>query len=118
MNRERSDSSAIVAGTDRATTEIRVTLPQQLRQLARITGEVVVEVARPCTLQATLDALELAHPALVGTIRDRSTGRRRPMIRIYADGDDLSDAPGDTVLPTPVAEQREPLRLVGAIAGG
>lgn len=106
------------APVDRAVTAIRIAMPHQLRQLARVSGEVTVEVGQPCTVTATLDALEAAYPALVGTIRDRATGCRRPMIRIYGAGEDLSDAPRGTPLPAPVTEQREPLRLVGAIAGG
>lgn len=97
---------------------IRIVVPQQLRTLARVTGDVVVEVAGPVTVEAVVDALEVAHPALAGTIRDRDTGRRRAMIRIYADGLDYSDAWSDTELPDPVLEGHEPLRLVGAIAGG
>jgi sulfur-carrier protein len=101
-----------------ANDRIRIVLPHQLRQLARISGEVSVTVPPPPTLGTTLDTLETCHPALVGTIRDRATGGRRAMIRIYADGEDLTDAPRTTVLPEPVATGREPLRLVGAIAGG
>jgi sulfur-carrier protein len=97
---------------------VRIVLPHQLRQLARVTGEVTVPVPTPATLGTTLDALETVHPALGGTIRDRTTGSRRAMIRIYADGEDLTDAPRATRLPEPVATGREPLRLVGAIAGG
>jgi sulfur-carrier protein len=96
---------------------VRVAIPQQLRSLARVEGEVVVAVERP-TLSAVLDALESAHPALRGTIRDRTSGRRRPMIRIYADGEDYTDASADVLLPAAVVTGREPLRLVGAIAGG
>ena len=101
-----------------ATTPVRVALPHQLRALARIEGEATVEVAGTVTLGATLDALEATHPTLEGTVRERTTGRRRAMIRIFADGEDLSDEPPTTVLPTPVASGRQPLRLVGAIAGG
>jgi sulfur-carrier protein len=97
---------------------VRIALPHQLRRLARVTGEVTVVVAPPATLGAVLDALEAAHPALVGTVRDRATGARRAMIRIYADSEDLTDAPRTTRLPEPVTTGREPLRLVGAIAGG
>lgn len=103
---------------DRDATAVRIAMPHQLRQLARVSGEVTVEVAPPYTVAATLDALEATYPALVGTIRERASGRRRPMIRIYGAGEDLSDSPQGTPLPPPVAEQREPLRLVGAIAGG
>jgi sulfur-carrier protein len=104
--------------TGRDATTVRIAMPHQLRQLARVSGEVTVEVEPPCTLAATLDALESAYPALIGTIRDRASGSRRPMIRIYGAGEDLSDAPRGTPLPAPVTERREPLRLVGAIAGG
>lgn len=97
---------------------VRVAMPHQLRTLAKVTGEVVVAVAPPVTLSATLDALEAAHAPLVGTIRDRTTGARRAMIRIYAAGEDYSDAAADTELPGPVVTGREPLRLVGSIAGG
>ena len=97
---------------------IRVAMPQQLRTLAGVTQDVLVEVVPPATLGDVLDALELAYPTLVGTIRERDTGRRRAMIRFYASGEDYSDASFDTHLPEPVATGREPLRLVGAIAGG
>jgi sulfur-carrier protein len=97
---------------------VRIAMPHQLRQLARVTGEVTVQTAAPVTIGATLDALEAAHPTLRGTVRDRETGRRRAMIRIYAAGEDLTDAPRDTPLPPRVAAGEEPLRLVGAIAGG
>ncbi len=99
-------------------TRVRIAMPHQLRDLARVTGEVVVEVDAPVTLGGVLDALEAAHPALAGTIRDRTTGRRRPMIRIHAAGEDLSDAQPQQPMPVEVTEGREPLRLVGAIAGG
>jgi sulfur-carrier protein len=100
------------------TAPVRVVIPHHLRNLARVTGDVVIEVAAPVTVRAAIDALETDYPALTGTIRDRDTGRRRAMIRIYADGEDYSDVPPDTELPPPVAEGREPLRLIGAIAGG
>ncbi len=111
--------TAVDPATDPAPVpSVRAAMPHQLRELAGVTGEVFLEVARPATLGGTLDALERAHPPLVGVIRDRRTGRRRPMIRIYAAGEDLSDAGPDTELPAAVAEGRRPLRLVGAIAGG
>jgi sulfur-carrier protein len=97
---------------------VRVAIPHQLRKLAGVTGEVTVHALAPVTVGATLDALEAAHPPLCGTIRDRETGKRRAMIRIYAAGEDLSDAPRETPLPGRVADGEEPLRLVGAIAGG
>jgi sulfur-carrier protein len=98
-------------------TRIRVAMPHQLRSLAHVTDDVIVEVDR-LTLGAVLDALEDAHPVLRGTIRNRTDGRRRPMIRIYAGGTDYSDAGPEVPLPDVVATGREPLRLVGAIAGG
>lgn len=111
--------NSTAAGTaDGGPIPVRVALPHQLRNLARVTGEVVVEVARPATVRGVLDALERAHPPLTGTVRERGSGRRRAMIRIYADGDDLSDVPMHTPLPDAVASGREPLRLAGAIAGG
>ena len=97
---------------------VRVVMPQQLRVLAGVTGDVLVEVGPTRTLGAALDALEAAYPALVGTVRERGRGRRRPMIRVYAAGEDYSDLAPDTPLPPAVARGREPLRLVGAIAGG
>lgn len=106
------------AATPGATLPIRIVVPGHLRTLAQVTGEVVVEVDVPVTVEAVVDALEAAHPALAGTIRERDTGRRRAMIRVYADGEDYSDTWTGTELPRAVLEGREPLRLVGAIAGG
>lgn len=97
---------------------IRVHLPPQLRTLARVDGEVAVAVADPVTLGGLLDALEAQHPTLVGTIRDRSTGVRRPMVRLFADGEDLSDATPAEPLPAAVTTGRAPFLVVGAIAGG
>lgn len=96
---------------------VRIVVPNQLRELARLTGETAVAVAAPVTVEAVIDALEIAYPALAGTIRDHDTGQRRPMIRIYAAGQDYSDAWTDE-LPRSVRQGREPLRLLGAIAGG
>jgi molybdopterin synthase sulfur carrier subunit len=100
------------------TATIRVAVPQHLRTLAEVSGDVVVTVSRPVTVAAVVDALESAHPVLAGTIRDRGTGRRRAMIRVYADGEDYSDTWTGATLPDSVVDGREPLRLVGAIAGG
>lgn len=100
------------------TVRLRIVLPHQLRALARVTGEVAVEVDAPATVRTALDALEAAYPTLVGTIRERDSGHRRALIRIYAAGEDLSNAPVDTPLPAAVTAGREPLQLVGAIAGG
>lgn len=93
-------------------------MPHQLRTLAGINGEATVEVAAPVTLRSTIDALEARFPPLTGTVRDRGSGQRRAMIRIYAGGEDYTDASPDVPLPDVVAQGHEPLRLVGAIAGG
>ncbi len=97
---------------------IRVLLPHHLRTLAGTGREVEVVVTGPPTLQSVLDALEADHPALRGTVRDPATGRRRPFIRFYACEEDLSHDPPDRVLPASVVEGREPLHVVGAMAGG
>ena len=96
---------------------IQVVLPGHLRTLAG-TGRVVeVDVATP-TQRAVLDALETAYPALLGTIRDRETKRRRPLVRFYACEEDLSDEEPDTELPREVIEGKEPFLIIGAMAGG
>ena len=97
---------------------IRVVLPFHLRTLARVESEVQLEVAGPVTVCAVLDALEARHPVLRGTIRDHGTLRRRPFLRFFACKEDLSNEPGDTVLPDAVATGVEPFLIVGAMAGG
>lgn len=97
---------------------IRVALPPHLRTLAGVGAEVSVEVAGTATIAAVLDALEAAHPALGGTIRDRATGARRPYIRYFAAGRDLSHEPVDAALPGAVARGEDAVQVVGAIAGG
>jgi hypothetical protein len=97
---------------------IRVLLPQPLRTLARVEGEVVLPVEGAATQRAVLDALEARHPALCGTIRDHTTGARRPYVRFFACERDLSHEPADAPLPEAVATGREPFLVVGAIAGG
>ena len=97
---------------------IRVILPAHLRTLARVDGEVKVDVAAPVTVGAVLDALEAAYPMLRGTIRDQTTRKRRPMLRFFACEEDLSDESIDAPLPDEVATGREPYLVVGAIAGG
>lgn len=97
---------------------IRVVLPSHLRTLARVGGEVTLDVDGPATLGAVLDALELRYPVLRGTIRDPATRRRRPLLRFYACEQDLSHQPLDTPLPQPVVAGVEPLLVVGAMAGG
>jgi hypothetical protein len=97
---------------------IRVVLPHHLRTLARVGKEVEVQVEGPTTLGAVLDALEARYPMLRGTIRDHVTQQRRPFIRFFACGQDLSHQPSDAPLPDAVAMGAEPFRIVGAMAGG
>jgi hypothetical protein len=97
---------------------IRVVLPHHLRNLARVDGEVQLEVERPVTLRAVLDALEARYPALRGTIRDHGTLTRRPFVRFFACKEDLSLEPPETRLPDAVAGGEEPFLIVGAMAGG
>jgi sulfur-carrier protein len=100
------------------TATIRVTLPQHLRTLARVEGEVALEVAGPVTRGAVLDALEARFPTLRGTIRDHVTKKRRPFIRFFACEEDLSHEPAEAELPEAVVAGREPFMVVGAMAGG
>ena len=97
---------------------VRVVLPYHLYTLARSDAELELDVAGPVTLAAVLDALEAACPTLTGAVRDRATGRRRPLVRFYACQDDLSNLEPDAWLPEAVVAGREPLIVVGAIAGG
>jgi hypothetical protein len=97
---------------------IRVALPAHLRTLARVEGEIELEVEPPVTLGAVLDALEARHPVLRGTIRDHGTLKRRAMVRFFACEEDYSLEPPEFILPEPVARGEEPLLIVGAIAGG
>lgn len=97
---------------------VRVVLPYHLTTLAHSAAEIELDVAGPVTLAAVIDAIEAAYPALTGTVRDRATGRRRPLVRFYACQDDLSNLAPDMPLPEAVAAGREPLIIVGAIAGG
>lgn len=97
---------------------IRVVLPYHLRELARVAGEVSLDVPGPVTQAAVIDALETAYPMLRGTLRDHGTGRRRPHVRFFACQEDLSHEKSDAPLPTAVAEGREPFLVVGAVAGG
>lgn len=97
---------------------IRVVLPTHLRRLARMDGEVQVEVDGVATPKAVIDALESRFPQLRGTIRDQSTGKRRAFVRFFACEDDLSHDPPDAPLPDAVAQGTEPLLIIGAMAGG
>ncbi|GIF04349.1 MoaD/ThiS family protein [Actinoplanes siamensis] len=97
---------------------IRVVLPVHLRTLARTGKEVQVEVDGPVTQRGVLDAVERDYPMLAGTIRDRGTGQRRPLVRFFACEEDLSNEPPDAPLPDRVARGEEPFMVVGAMAGG
>ena len=97
---------------------IRVMLPQHLRTLARVEGEVQLEVEGPVTQRSVLDALEARYPVLRGTIRDHVSLQRRPFLRFFACEQDLSLEPPDAPLPDAVATGAEPFMVVGAIAGG
>jgi hypothetical protein len=97
---------------------IRLELPAHLRTLAKIDGEVRVDVASPVTQRTVLDALETEYPMLRGTIRDYATDRRRPFLRFFACEEDLSHESPDAPLPDRVASGAEPYLIVGAIAGG
>jgi molybdopterin converting factor small subunit len=97
---------------------IRVVLPAHLRTLAHVDGEVNLEVEGQATLRAVLNALEARYPMLRGTVRDHVTQQRRPFVRFFACGEDLSHDSPDTPLPDAVASAVEPLLVVGAIAGG
>jgi sulfur-carrier protein len=97
---------------------IRVSLPANLQTLAGVGRIVELDVPAPVTQRSVLDALEGMHPALRGTIRDMDTKRRRPMLRFFACEEDWSDAPIDEPLPDEVASGKEPLLIIGAIAGG
>lgn len=97
---------------------IRVVLPTHLKTLARVSGEVSLELEGPATQAAVLGALEAVHPVLRGTIRDHVTHRRRPFVRFYACEEDLSHDPPDAPLPDAVARGVEPFLVVGAMSGG
>lgn len=97
---------------------IRVLLPTHLWRLAKVNREIEIQVAEPPTIASVLDALEAQYPMLQGTIRDHTTKQRRPFIRFFASGQDLSLESPEALLPDAVASGAEPLRVVGAMAGG
>ena len=97
---------------------IRVALPAHLRTLARVDGEVQLEISGQVTQRSVLDALEARYPVLCGTMRDHVTQQRRPFVRFFACQEDLSHEPPDTPLPEAVATGAEPFLVIGAIAGG
>jgi hypothetical protein len=97
---------------------IRVVLPHHLRTLTKVQGEVQLDVQGDVTIRSVLDALESRYPALRGTIRDHVTQERRPFLRFFACEEDLSHESPDALLPSDVTSGKEPLLVVGAIAGG
>jgi hypothetical protein len=96
----------------------RIQLPFHLRNLAKIQGEVSLDIPAPITTNAILTALEQSYPVLQGTLRDHDTKKRRPMIRFYAEEQDLSHDDPDTPLPESIATGQKPFLIIGAIAGG
>jgi hypothetical protein len=97
---------------------IRVVLPHHLRTLARVGDEVQIDLNGSATVRAVLDVLEEKYPMLRGTIRDHVTQQRRPLVRFFASGEDISHDPLDTPLPNAIATGAEPFFIMGAIAGG
>ena len=97
---------------------IRIELPAHLQTLAQVDGELKIVVEREATQRSVLDALEACYPMLRGTIRDHISQQRRPFLRFFACGTDLSHEPPDAPLPDAVASGAEPLLIIGALAGG
>lgn len=97
---------------------VRVAIPYHLRNLAKVEGDLSLEVAAPVTVRSVLDALEARYPMLRGTIRDYGTGERRAFLRYFACGEDWSLESPDAELPEAIASGKEPLLIIGSIAGG
>ncbi len=97
---------------------IRVILPAHLRTLARVNGEVELNVQGQPTTNSIITALEARYPMLSGTVRDRATQKRRPLVRFFVCGEDISHEPPDAPLPEAIASGKEPFLIIGAIAGG
>ena len=97
---------------------ILVVLPAHLRALAGVSGDVELEIEGAVTRRSILDALEVRFPMLRGTIRDHVGGERRPLLRFFACGEDVTHEPGDAPLPEAIASGKEPFYIIGAIAGG
>jgi sulfur-carrier protein len=97
---------------------IRVELPAHLRTLAKVSGEIKLEVPSPVTQRSVLDTLEAQYPMLRGTIRDHGTSKRRAFLRFFACQEDLSHEAPDTPLPEAVRSGKEPFLIIGAVAGG
>ena len=98
--------------------KVRVALPGHLRTIAKVSGEVALDVSPPVTIRKVLDALEAAFPVLQGTIRDHVTGERRAFIRFFACAEDFSLQPQEIELPAAVVSGVEPFLIIGALAGG
>jgi hypothetical protein len=107
-----------MSGAGERVRKVRVVLPYHLRNLARVGSEIEVEIAGPVTVRSVVDAIEARYPMLLGTIRDHVTRQRRAFLRFFACEEDLSHESMDAPLPDAVAEGKEPLLIVGAIAGG
>lgn len=105
-------------GSKTGSATVRVALPFHLRNLARVEGDALLEVSAPVTIRAVLDALEARYPMLRGTIRDYGTGKRRAFLRFFACEEDWSLESPDKPLPETIATGKEPLLILGAIAGG
>lgn len=97
---------------------VRVAVPYHLRNLAKVEGDVSLDVAAPITVRSVLDALEARYPMLRGTIRDYGTGERRAFLRYFACGEDWSLEPPDAELPEAITSGKEPFLIIGSIAGG
>ena len=108
----------MISKSENKTRTVRVVVPFHLRVLAKITGEIQLDVQPPVTQRAVLDALEAKYPMLTGTTRDHTTQRRRAYLRFYACEQDLSLEEPDTPLPEAVAKGEQPFLIIGAIAGG
>ncbi len=107
-----------MSGAGASVRKIRVVLPYHLRNLAHVGNEIEMEIAGAVSVRTVVDAVEARYPMLVGTIRDHATKQRRPFLRFFACEEDLSHDPIDKELPQEVVEGKEPLLIVGAIAGG
>ncbi len=107
-----------MSGSAEVPRRVRVALPYHLRNLAQVGNEIQVEISGPVTVRSVVDAVEARYPMLIGTIRDHVTKERRPFLRFFACEEDLSHDSPDKELPQAVAEGKEPLLIVGAIAGG
>src|SRR3989441_5292177 len=118
LDPHRSAPSGGALGGSPDAAMIRVVLPGHLRTLARVSSEVQLDIVGPVTQRSVLDALEAQYPMLRGTIRDHVTQERRPFLRFFACEEDYSLEPPDTPLPEAVASGKEPLLIIGAIAGG